>query len=121
MARADGLRDRTKRFAFGVVRLVKALPRTPATDAVARQLGRAGTSVAANHRAAGRARSRKEFAARLALVLEEADESEFWLETLRDCDLANPDVVTPLLNEASELRAIFAASLVTVRRNMTRS
>jgi four helix bundle protein len=73
MANIDDLRSRAKAFALDVINLVKALPRNIATDAIARQLIRAGTGVCANHRAAGRARSRREFIARLAIVVEEAD------------------------------------------------
>jgi four helix bundle protein len=115
---ADGgqaLRRRTGRFALDVVTLVTRLPRNIATDAVARQLVRSGTGVATNHRAAGRARSRREFAARLAVALEEADESEFWLQTLLDARLAAPELVEPCYNESKELRAILAASVRTAR------
>jgi four helix bundle protein len=115
MAGADDLRARTKRFAFDVVLLVDSLPRRPAVDAIGRQLVRAATSVAANHRAAGRARSSKECAAKLGLVLEEADESEFWLEALRECGAGSGDATGALLSEASQLRAIFAASIRTLK------
>ena len=76
------LRDRTKQFALDVISVVKGLPRNLAIDAIARQLIRAGTSVAANHRAAGRARSHREFVAKLGIVVEEVDEAELWLEAL---------------------------------------
>jgi four helix bundle protein len=110
------LRDRTKRFAFDIINLTKALPRNIATDAIARQLIKAGTSVCANHRAAGRARSRGEFIAKLGVVVEESDESELWLEALLKCHLAPSDLVAPLYREACELRAIFVQSLQTARR-----
>ena len=109
------LRDRTKRFAFDVIDVVKSLPRNMATDAIARQLIRAGTSVAANHRAAGRARSHREFVAKLGIVVEEVDEAELWLEALLTCQLAPPNAVEPLYREARELRAIFVQSLYTAR------
>jgi four helix bundle protein len=109
------LRDRTKRFAFDVINLVKVLPRNIATDAIARQLIRSGTSVAANHRAAGRARSHREFVAKLGLVVEEVDETELWLEGLLKCDLAPSHLVEPRYREACELRAIFVQSLQTAR------
>jgi four helix bundle protein len=117
---ADELRERTKRFAFNVIDLVKVLPHNIATDAIARQLIRAGTGVAANHRAAGRARSNREFVARLGVVLEEADESELWLEALATCELAAKPALEPLQREASELRAIFFASLRTARKQVGR-
>ena len=113
---AQQLRDRTKRFAFDVIDLVKALPRNIATDAIARQLIKAGTSVAANHRAAGRARSHREFVAKLGIVVEEVDEAELWLEALLTCQLAPAVLVEPHYREACELRAIFVQSLQTARR-----
>ena len=113
---SDQLRARTKRFGFDVIRFVKRLPRGLPVDDVARQLLKAGTSVAANHRAACRARSRREFIAKLGVVLEEADEAEFWLEALADCELAPGVPVAPLLAEARELRAIFSQSVRTARQ-----
>jgi len=73
---ADVLRARTKQFGFDVINLVKQLPRNVAADCIARQLIRAATGVASNHRAACRGRSRREFIAKLGVVVEEADESE---------------------------------------------
>ena len=110
------LRERTRRFALDVITLITHLPRGIAVDAIARQLVRSGTGVASNHRAAGRARSRREFAARLAVALEEADESEFWLSTLLECHLAPAALVTPCFQEACALRAILAASVRTARQ-----
>jgi four helix bundle protein len=112
---ADPLRARTKRFAFDIIRLVKGLHRNIASEAIARQLIRAGTGVASNHRAAGRSRSKREFIARLGVVLEEADESEFWLEALVVCDEVLESSASSLRQEAGELRAIFWQSLRTAR------
>ena len=112
---ADLLRARTKRFAFDIIALVRSLPRGMATDAVARQLIRAATSVAANHRAAARARSRREFISTLAVVLEEADETELWLDALEQCETGV--AMEALQREARELRAIFSAALRTARAN----
>jgi four helix bundle protein len=112
---ADDLRARTKRFGFAVIDLVKRLPQNLATDCVGRQLIRSGTGVASNHRAACRGRSRREFIAKLGVVLEEADESELWLEALIACDLAPGLPADRLLREASELRAIFSQSMRTAR------
>lgn len=115
---SDNLRARTKRFAFAVINLVKRLPHNIATDAIARQLVRSGTGVASNHRSACRARSRREFIAKLGVVLDEADESELWLEALIECELAPESLaVRPLLKEAGELRAIFFQSIRTARGN----
>src|SRR3989442_1888549 len=82
------LRERTKAFALDIVRLVQGLPRDRAADVIGRQLLRAGTSVAAtNYRSARRARSRREFLAKLGIVEEEADESAFWLDLLTEAGL----------------------------------
>ena len=118
---ASDLRERTKRFAFRVIDLVKGLPRNIATDVIARQLVRAGTGVCSNYRGAGRARSRREFIARLGVVVEESDESELWLEALIQCSLAPKDSVRPLYQEASELRAIFYQALRTAKERSARN
>jgi four helix bundle protein len=111
------LRARTKRLAFDVIDLVKLLPRNLASDAIARQLIRSGTSVTSNHRAAGRARSRREFVAKLGIVVEEIDETELWLEALSECNLAPGISLERLSREASELRAIFVTSVATAKRS----
>jgi four helix bundle protein len=84
---------------------------------IASQLLRSGTSVAANYRAVCRARSRAEFLAKIGIVLEEVDESAFWLELLCDAGLVPAEKLTSLLAEANELTAIFNASRTTARRN----
>jgi len=80
-----------------------------------KQLLRCGTSVAANYRAACRGRSRAEFAAKLGVVVEEADESMLWLELLADSDVVRRERLKPLLAEARELTALFTASQHTTR------
>jgi four helix bundle protein len=92
-----------------VLKLVNALPRTSAGRAIANQLVRSAMSVGANYRAACRARSRAEFAAKLGTVLEEADESLYWLEMIRDVKLLPEAKLSLLLQEAGELTAIVAA------------
>ena len=112
------LQRRTKQFALRVFKLVDALPRTPAGRAVASQLVRSATSVGANYRAACRARYRAEFAAKLGTVLEEADESLYWLELIRDGELPDSKV-SLLLTEADELTAILAAGRKSAASNRT--
>jgi len=104
------LKARTKQFALRVMKMVDALPRTIQGRAIAKQIIRSATSVAANYRAACRARSRAEFIAKIGIVEEEADESCFWLELIIDSGLLNEDRIRPLLSEAGELVAIMAAS-----------
>jgi four helix bundle protein len=111
----EELRDRTKRFAILTVKLVQSLPRTDASRVLGKQLLRCATSVAANYRAVGRSRSKAEFISRMAVVVEEADESVFWIEMLCDTDIVAQERVQPLLQEANELLAIFAASHRTAR------
>jgi four helix bundle protein len=104
------LKARTKEFALRVIRLVEALPNTIKGRAIANQIMRSATSVAANYRAACRARSRAEFIAKIGVVEEEADETAFWLELIVDCDIRSAKQIEPLLKEANELVAIMAAS-----------
>ena len=113
------LQRRTKQFALRVFKLVDALPHTPAGRAVASQLVRSATSVGANYRAACRARSRAEFAAKLGTVLEEADENLYWLELIRDGELMPDSKISLLLKEANELTAILAAARKSAASNRT--
>ena len=109
------LRQRTKAFAVDVVHFVQDLPRRQPTDVLGRQLLRSGTSVAANYRAARRARSRKEFLAKMGIVEEEADESSFWLELLTDAGLTVSADARRLRDEADQLVAITVSSIRTAR------
>jgi len=109
------LRDRTKRFALRILKLCDSLPRTDAARTIGRQLLRSGTSVAANYRAVGRARSRAEFLAKMGVVIEEADESTFWLDLLVESGIMPRPRLGELIAEANELVSIFAASLKTAR------
>ena len=110
VVRTADLKARTKQFALRMMKMVDALPRTIQGRAIAKQIIRSATSVAANYRAACRARSRAEFIAKIGIVEEEADESCFWLELIIDSGLLNEDRIRPLLSEAGELVAIMAAS-----------
>ena len=110
VVRTADLKARTKQFALRMMKMVDALPRTIQGRAIAKQIIRSATSVAANYRAACRARSRAEFIAKIGIVEEEADESCFWLELIIDSGLLTEDRIRPLLSEAGELVAIMAAS-----------
>ncbi len=111
----EQLRNITKQFAYRIIGLFKSLPRSPEAQIIGKQLLRAGTSVAANYRAAGRARSKAEFASKIGVVVEEADESVFWLECLADNAIVKPELLRDLTKEANELVAIFASSQKTAR------
>jgi four helix bundle protein len=109
------LKDRTKQFALRMMRLYSALPRREEARIIGRQMLRSGTSVGANYRAACRARSKAEFVAKLGLVLEEADETVFWLELLQESSLISAQKLAPLVQEARELTAIFVTSICTAK------
>ena len=112
---------RTKQFALRTMKLVGASPKTVQGRAIGSQLMRSGPSVAANYRAACRARSKAEFIAKLGTVEEEADESAFWLELIIEGGLLTRAQVDPLLLEAGELVAITAASKKTASKALARS
>lgn len=116
LQKAADLKQRTKSFAIRIVRLFRSLPHSPDAQTLGKQVLRSGTSVAANYRAVCRARSRAEFVAKMGIVLEEADETVFWLELLGETEVLRPDKTQDLLNEANELLAIFGASLRTSKR-----
>src|SRR5688572_32597395 len=107
------LKQRTKRFALNIIKLVEALPRSRTADVIGRQLLRAGTSVAANYRAATRAKSPADFVCKMGIVEEEADESALWLELLTDAQTLSAEKSAPHLREAGELTAISVASVNT--------
>jgi four helix bundle protein len=110
---------RTKAFGLRVLRLVDHLPRTTSGRAIGNQLVRSGTAVGANYRAACRSRSRAEFAAKLGVVAEEADETVYWLELIREGGLVPATKLTELLEEADELTAIFTAGRRSSTKNQT--
>lgn len=115
------LKDRTKRFAVNVIQLCRELPPTMDGRRLGGQLIDSATSVAANYRAACRGRSRAEFIAKLGTVLEESDESLFWLELMVDAKLVTLARAERLLNEADELTAIFTAAVKTAKGDHLKS
>jgi four helix bundle protein len=115
------LRERTMEFAVRVLKLVDALPRTTAGRAVGGPLARSGTSVAANYRAALRGKSDADFINKITIVLEEADESGFWIELSQKASLVAPRLVKALLQEAEELIKIFNATRTTTKRRTAKN
>lgn len=109
------LLQRTKHFALRTLRVSEALPQSFAARHIGGQLLRAGTSVGANYRAACRARSRADMAAKLAIVEEEADECIFWMEMLIEAEVLPASRLADLLREANEILAITVASRKTLR------
>jgi len=112
----DQLKNRTKHFSLRVIRLVDALAKRKTAMVIGMQLLRCATSVGANYRAACRAQSKADFAAKMSIVETEADESVFWLELLVEAGVLKDTLVTALIAEANELTAIAAASRKTARR-----
>lgn len=109
-------KDRTKALALRIIRLVGALPTNErAADVIGKQLIRSGTSVGANYRAACRARSTAELIAKLSIVLEEADESLYWMELLVDSNLIPANKLQSLMTETNEIISMLVASLKTLR------
>jgi four helix bundle protein len=115
------LKDRTKSFAVRIVKLGHALPQNSAGWVLGKQLLRSGTSVAANYRAVCRSRSDVEFIAKMGVVIEEADETAFWLELLVASDVVAEERLAPLLKEANELLRICASSRTTVSKRISGS
>lgn len=113
----DELKIRTKSFAHRCVKLALSLPNTILGRHLQGQLIRAATSVAANYRAACLGQSQAVFIAKLSIVIEEADESLFWLEFILEENLIKKERIDSLLKEASELTAIFIASRKTIQKN----
>ncbi len=107
--------QRAKAFALDIIRLSTQLPKTSEACVLGRKIIRSGTSVAANYRAVCRARSRAEFIAKLGTVVEEADETMFWLELLIESGIAQENKTKVLLQESKELLAIFSASRRTAK------
>ena len=109
-------KDRTKQLGVRVIRLAAALPQNRAADVIARQIIRCATSVGANYRAACRAKSTADMIAKLGIVLEEADETLYWLEMIVEADLFPAPRLADLMREANELVAMTVASIKTLRR-----
>lgn len=114
----EELKQRTKAFALRMLEMVDELPSSIKGQAIARQLVRSGTSVGANYRASCRARSKAEFIAKLGTVIEEADESAFWMEIILESGLVNSPSAVHALDEANQLVAIMTASRKTASASL---
>lgn len=114
---SEELKMRTKKFAVRILGFVDVLPTTIKGRIIANQIGRSGTAVGANYRAACRARSRAEFIAKVGVVEEEADETSYWLELAVESGVVSTRRVEALGQESRELTAIMASSRITAQRN----
>ena len=117
MSQADDLQARTRVFALETVKFCRTIAETSENRRLKSQLASAATSVGANYRAARRARSHAEFTAKIGLVAEEADESEYWLSLALDLELGEPEKAKALHEESVELMKIFGKSSGTARRH----
>lgn len=117
---SNEFKARTRAFAVSIIFLVEKLPRTVAGNVVTRQLVKSGTSVGANYRAACLARSKAEMEAKLQIVQEEADEAIYWMEVARDGHMLTVDALQPHIAEATEIFAMIAASLKTLKSRRNR-
>ena len=117
-ATTEQMKARTKNFALRIVRLYQSLPKAEENRVIGRQVLRSGTSVGANYRAVCRARSDKDFLSKLGIVIEEIDETAFWIELLIEADLVPAAKLAPLLQETNELLAIFGATQRTLKARL---
>jgi four helix bundle protein len=110
------LRNRTKRFGLRVLSLFRSLPKSIESIVIGRQLLRSGLSVGANYREACRARSDAELISKLGIVLQELDETCYWLEILVEGEIMARERLQPLVQESREITAIFTKAISTTRR-----
>ncbi len=113
----ENLVFRTKAFAINCVNIAEKLKDSYLSRHIKGQLIRCSTSVAANYRATRLAQSKAAFIAKLSIVIEEADESEFWLDFALEFNLFKKEEINSIMKEAHELTSIFIASRKTAQRN----
>jgi four helix bundle protein len=111
----DAMKKRTKEFAKRIIRLCRSLPNSREGWQIGDQIFRSGTSVGANYRAACRGRSKVEFVAKLGMVLEEADETLYWLELMVETEMVKLPRLKLLMQECDEFVSIFVASMKTAK------
>lgn len=111
---AEQFRNRTKRFVIDVINLYRLLPRSVEAQVIGKQLLRSASSVGANYRAACRGRSQAEFYSKICIVVEEADESLFWLEILVESQVIEQNKVSDLMVEAKEILKVVSSARKTI-------
>src|ERR1700748_252835 len=111
---AEAFKGRTKKFVIDNIKIYRTLPKTEEAKIIGRQLLRSASSVGANYSAACRARSKAEFHSKLSIVVEEADESVFWMEVLLEADVVEQSQLAYLFDEANQILKIASASRKTV-------
>ncbi|WP_347812776.1 four helix bundle protein [Flavobacterium sp. 90] len=118
MMMTDEMKLRTKKFSLMIIDLAEKLPTTYVVKVIANQIVRSGTSVGANYRAVCRARSDREFVSKMNIVLEESDETLFWLEIIKEKMWIAKSELEIIWKEGNELTAIFVSSLKTVNNRL---
>ncbi|MEI6823453.1 MAG: four helix bundle protein [Bacteroidota bacterium] len=112
---SEVLRQRTKLFAIEIVKLISLFPKNTASFVIGNQLCKSGTSIAANYRAATRARSDAEFYSKICICVEESDETVFWLEIIEESGLTQNVDLSFLKKEANEILSILASTKKTLK------
>lgn len=114
----EELKYRTKAFAVAVIKYIEMLPKTKANDVITYQIVKSATSIGANYRSACGGRSTAEFISKLNIVIEEADETSYWLEIIGETNTTiDKETLKKLSQESNELTAIFTASSKTIKAN----
>lgn len=113
------LQDRTRQFHIAIIKFCSDFPRNAAGFEIAKQLLRSAGSVAANYRASSRAKSKADFINKIQIVIEEADESHYWLEIIQEAGIKSGIKTQELIKEANELTAIFTSTNKTAKANHT--
>lgn len=113
----EKFRKRTKKFVLDIISLYRKLPKTEEARIIGRQILRSGSSVGSNFRAATRARSKNEYYAKMCIVVEETDETVFWLEIIEEAKILSKKELEEIANEANELLSIFAKTKKTLKNN----
>lgn len=114
------IQKRAMKMALEVIKLTKLLPLCQESKVITNQIIKSSTSTAANYRSAGRARSSKDFIAKLGIAEEECDETIFWIELIIEAKLASQEQTQPIKQEASEILAIIVSSIKTAKSNLNK-
>ncbi len=114
----EKLKERTRKFAVDIILFCNTLKKVKASSVISYQLVKSATSTGANYRAVCRARSKAEFFSKISIVVEEADETEYWLEIIKDAHLSNEkEELKRLINEANEITKIMSKARNTTNKN----
>ena len=115
---AEELKERFRKFSIRIIKMVNTMPNTIASNAIAKQIVRSGTSPAANYRSACLAKSNKDFLNKLKIVEEEIDETSHWLSVIIDAEILPKEKVENIYDECVELRRIVVRSITTTKQTI---